>query len=59
MDMLTRVTSFEIGYEWGHPNPKPMFFYFTQGAAASVVEIDVLTGHHSVLRADIKMDIGR
>jgi len=36
-----------------------MFFYFTQGAAASVVEIDVLTGHHSVLRADIKMDIGR
>jgi len=36
-----------------------MFFYFTQGVAVSEVEIDVLTGDHSVLRSDIMMDIGR
>ena len=36
-----------------------MYFYFTQGAAISEVELDVLTGSHTVLRTDIKMDVGR
>jgi len=48
----------EIGYTWG-PNTGLMFFYFTQGAALSEVEIDALTGDWTCLRTDIKMDIGR
>eukprot|EP00903_Cladosiphon_okamuranus_P009641 g9174.t1 len=34
------------------------FNYFTQGVAASEVEVDCLTGDVKVLRADILMDIG-
>eukprot|EP00520_Triparma_pacifica_P017654 CAMPEP_0118636436 /NCGR_PEP_ID=MMETSP0785-20121206/2621_1 /TAXON_ID=91992 /ORGANISM="Bolidomonas pacifica, Strain CCMP 1866" /LENGTH=1412 /DNA_ID=CAMNT_0006527561 /DNA_START=58 /DNA_END=4292 /DNA_ORIENTATION=+ len=37
----------------GHP-----FNYFTQGSACSVVEVDLLTGDHSILRSDIVMDVG-
>ncbi|KAK5944532.1 hypothetical protein PMZ80_003814 [Knufia obscura] len=56
----------EIGYVWG-PNPSDpskentgkMFFYFTQGVAASEVLIDTLTGDWTCLRTDIKMDVGR
>ncbi|PVH89172.1 xanthine dehydrogenase [Cadophora sp. DSE1049] len=51
-----------IGYVWGNYNMKtvkPMYYYFTQGVAVSEVELDVLTGSHTVLRTDIKMDIGR
>lgn len=56
----------EIGYVWG-PNPADpsventgkMFFYFTQGVAASEVLIDTLTGDWTPLRTDIKMDVGR
>lgn len=47
----------EIGYTWGE-NKGKMFFYFTQGVALSEVEIDVLTGTWTCLRADIKMDVG-
>lgn len=36
-----------------------MYYYFTQGVSVSEVELDLLTGDHTVLRADIKMDIGR
>ncbi len=36
-----------------------MFFYFTQGVAASEVLIDTLTGDWTALRTDIKMDVGR
>lgn len=49
----------DINYEWGNPNPGPAFFYFTQGAASSVVEVDTLTGDWTCLRTDIKMDLGR
>lgn len=35
------------------------FLYFTQGVAATEVEIDQLTGEVKVLRADILMDLGR
>ena len=52
----------DIGYVWNvEPEeqtseyPKPMFFYFTQGVAVAEVEIDTLTGDHTVLRADLKM----
>ncbi|KAF8539986.1 molybdopterin binding aldehyde oxidase/xanthine dehydrogenase [Trichophaea hybrida] len=48
----------DIGYTWG-PNVGMMYFYFTQGAALSEVEIDTLTGDWTCLRSDIKMDIGR
>lgn len=51
-----------IGYEWGvydKEKVKDMYYYFTQGVAVTEVELDVLTGHHTVLRTDILMDIGR
>ena len=48
----------DIGYVWG-PNTGQMYYYFTQGVAASEVEIDTLTGDWTCLRADIKMDVGR
>lgn len=52
----------KIGYEWGNfdiNTVKPMYYYFTQGAACSEVELDLLTGDHTVLRTDIKMDVGK
>ena len=48
----------EIGYVWGE-NKGKMFFYFTQGVAAAEVELDLLTGTWTCLRADIKMDVGQ
>lgn len=51
-----------IGYKWGNydiKTVKPMYYYFTQGVACTEVELDCLTGDHTVLRTDIKMDIGR
>ncbi|KAL5114756.1 hypothetical protein ACEQ8H_007373 [Pleosporales sp. CAS-2024a] len=50
-----------VGYIWGDTNPetvKPMYYYWTQGAATSEVEVDLLTGDHTVLRSDIMMDVG-
>lgn len=35
------------------------FFYYTNGAAVSCVEVDTLTGHHSILSTHIVMDVGR
>lgn len=35
------------------------FFYYTNGAAVSEVEVDVLTGESQIIRTDIAMDIGR
>ncbi|EGC48319.1 xanthine dehydrogenase [Histoplasma capsulatum var. duboisii H88] len=52
----------KIGHVWGDYNPetvKPMYYYFTQGVACTEIELDVLTGDHTVLRTDIKMDVGR
>ncbi|EUC32996.1 hypothetical protein COCCADRAFT_5375 [Bipolaris zeicola 26-R-13] len=51
----------KVGYTWGDTNPetvKPMYYYWTQGAACSEVELDLLTGDHTVLRSDIMMDVG-
>jgi len=47
-----------IGYQWGNFNintVKPMYYYFTQGAGCSEVELDLLTGDHTVLRTDLMM----
>jgi xanthine dehydrogenase/oxidase len=35
------------------------FFYYTNGAAVSEVEVDCLTGQHEVLSTHIVMDVGR
>ncbi|EOO00385.1 putative xanthine dehydrogenase protein [Phaeoacremonium minimum UCRPA7] len=49
----------KIGYTWGNfKDPKPMYYYFTQGVGVSEVELDLLTGDHTVLRTDIMMDVG-
>ncbi|KAI4613100.1 hypothetical protein J4E83_007511 [Alternaria metachromatica] len=51
----------KVGYTWGDTNldtVKPMYYYWTQGACCSEVELDLLTGDHTVLRADIMMDVG-
>ncbi|KAK9703016.1 hypothetical protein K7432_010946 [Basidiobolus ranarum] len=48
----------DIGYVWGK-NEGMMFFYFTLGVAVSEVEIDVLTGDHTILSTDILMDVGK
>jgi xanthine dehydrogenase/oxidase len=48
----------KVGYKWGDTNwetVKPMYYYWTQGAATSEVEVDLLTGDHTVLRSDIMM----
>jgi xanthine dehydrogenase/oxidase len=50
----------KVGYIWGDTNwetVKPMYYYWTQGAAMSEVEVDLLTGDHTVLRSDIMMVI--
>lgn len=36
-----------------------MYNYFTYGACCAEVEVDILTGDHTTLRADIVMDIGK
>ncbi|KAG9188127.1 xanthine dehydrogenase/oxidase [Alternaria panax] len=51
----------KVGYTWGDTNletVKPMYYYWTQGACCSEVELDLLTGDHTVLRSDIMMDVG-
>jgi len=48
----------KIGYIWGNYDVntvKPMYYYWTQGAACSEVELDLLTGDHTVLRSDVMM----
>ncbi|RIB14474.1 xanthine dehydrogenase [Gigaspora rosea] len=48
----------DIGYDF-EKNEGKAFAYYTTGAACSEVEIDTLTGDHTILRTDICMDIGR
>ena len=47
----------DIGYNFDQNEGNP-FSYYTYGVAASVVEIDCLTGDHTVLKTDIVMDLG-
>lgn len=47
-----------VGYKWGDYDintVKPMYYYFTQGAGCSEVEVDLLTGDSTVLRTDLMM----
>lgn len=46
-----------VGYDF-KTQSGPGFSYFSYGAAVSEVEVDVLTGDHTVLRSDIVMDVG-
>ncbi|KAF8940224.1 hypothetical protein BGZ58_007350 [Dissophora ornata] len=48
----------DIGYNW-ETNSGQLFCYFTLGVAISEVEVDLLTGSHTVLRSDVCMDLGR
>jgi len=48
----------EYGYDFKNHVGK-VFSYYTYGAACSEVEVDTLTGEHSVLRADVVMDLGK
>ncbi|KAI9664340.1 MAG: hypothetical protein M1831_002273 [Alyxoria varia] len=48
----------DIGYMWGE-NQGQMFYYFTQGVAASTIELDTLTGTWTCLSSHIMMDVGR
>lgn len=50
----------ELGYVWNcQEETGNLFAYFTQGVAISEVEVDILTGDHTVLRTDIRMDVGK
>lgn len=40
-------------------NTGTLYTYFTTGVSASIVELDILTGDHTILRSDVYMDIGR
>merc|ERR1719336_3142879 len=40
-------------------NQGSMFNYLTFGVGCSVVEVDCLTGEHTVLKTDIVMDVGK
>jgi xanthine dehydrogenase/oxidase len=51
-------TSEELTYD-PKSNTGRMWFYFTSGVAVSSVELDLMTGEHTVLRADLSMDIGQ
>ena len=42
----------------GEPDPR-IFYYFTYSVAASEVEIDILTGEHTIVRADVVYDSGK
>lgn len=64
------VDDSRCGFDWAMEPPRKAdgspdnsarglpFNYFTQGAALAEVELDVLTGDHSVLRADVVVDVG-
>ncbi|MGH2567861.1 MAG: molybdopterin cofactor-binding domain-containing protein, partial [Bacteroidota bacterium] len=46
-----------IGWDKDKGRGKP-FYYFAFGMAVTEVLVDVLTGHHTILRADILHDVG-
>jgi len=47
----------EVGYDFVTGTGKP-FHYFSYGVACSEVEVDVLTGDFTIVRADILHDVG-
>ena len=47
-----------IDYE-GDTHTGHQFTYITYGIAVSEIELDILTGQHKLLEAEILMDVGR
>lgn len=67
----TEVDDDRCGFDWAMEKPEDFddtqpenswkghpFNYFTQGVAFAEVEIDVLTGNHKTIRADVLVDVG-
>ncbi|XP_068201119.1 xanthine dehydrogenase/oxidase-like [Palaemon carinicauda] len=50
---IDEVTDYDFEKQSGQP-----FHYYTNGAAVTEVEIDCLTGDHTILRTDIVIDLG-
>ncbi|CAG8450196.1 3393_t:CDS:10 [Diversispora eburnea] len=48
----------DINHNWDK-NEGQAFYYFTTGVACTEVEVDILTGDHTIIRTDLVMDIGR
>ncbi|KAF9578114.1 hypothetical protein BGW38_006258, partial [Lunasporangiospora selenospora] len=48
----------DVGYDW-KTNSGQRYSYYTHGVAVSEVEVDCLTGMHTVIRSDVSMDLGR
>lgn len=44
----------DVNHRFGRP-----FFYFTYAAAASEVEVDILTGEFTIIQSDILFDVGK
>ena len=66
-----KVEDSRCGFEWGKEKPADFpddapanswmghpFNYFTQGVACAEVEVDLLTGNHRTLSADVIVDVG-
>jgi len=52
----------DVGYDFTQKDESQRgqpFAYFSFGVALAVVEVDVLTGDHTILSTDIVMDVGR
>ena len=60
----SKVNLSAVGYYRGndekdHVTNKPMiYWYYTTGASASLVEVDLLSGESSLLKTDMMMDVG-
>jgi xanthine dehydrogenase/oxidase len=48
----------DLDYNW-ETNTGNLFSYFVSGVAMTIVELDLFTGDHTILRSDIFMDIGK
>jgi xanthine dehydrogenase/oxidase len=48
----------DLDYNW-ETNTGNLFSYFVSGVAMTIVELDLFTGDHTILRSDVFMDIGK
>jgi xanthine dehydrogenase/oxidase len=48
----------DLNYNW-NDNTGRLYNYFTYGVACSEVEVDILTGDHTIIKSDILMDLGQ
>ena len=58
MHWIFHLRSRFIDYE-GDTHTGHQFTYITYGIAVSEIELDILTGQHKLLEAEILMDVGR